>query len=184
MPFQPGVSGNPQGRPRKAAKTPKQAPAPDPAADPDPRSIAERLAVKLMAIVADPASDVGSVIRAARLLASQDMKPGVRGVMERSNREAHQARMVPLIANARVTIASEFPGVADEEVEDFIGHYSVQMLENDDYNAGYQFYEMARDWGWITEEDLEAARATESADRDARIKAGRPAPEPPVPGGS
>ena len=175
-------NGNPGRTPKPPLKLMEESPSGDqPVPDQvhDPRSLPEKLVAKLMAIVADPLTDPGHVIRAARLLSSEDMKPGVREVAERLKREAHQARMVPLIANARETITCDFPGVDSDEVEEFLRQFTDQMLEHTDYEAGYEFFELAKDFEWITEAHLEAARATEAEARAARIKAGRPGEETP-----
>ena len=138
----------------------------------DPRSLPELLVAKLMAIIDDPASDPDRVIRAIRLLCSEDMKPGVQEVLERSRREAHRTRMIPLLAISRETIAGEYPGVDSEEVEEFLRQYSELMMGHTDYEAGEQFFNLAVDYGWATKEEIEAARATEAERRAARIKTG------------
>ncbi len=175
-------AGNP-GRPKTPPKTrPMAALSPDPVpgpvpsqvtvAIPDPRSIAERLAARLLSIV-DTGSDANGVVRAARLLASKDMAPGLKELAERARREAHQLRMVPLITMARETIRDEFPGADDQEVEEFLATFAEWMVDEDEKRAGELFFDLAVEYGWLTKEKLLADRAAFEAERLARIEAGK-----------
>ena len=174
-------SGNP-GRLRKPPEsigiTPMAALSPDPVPEvvhdqvADPRSVAERLAAKLMNLV-DTGSDAGEIIRAARLLASKEMAPGVKELAERAKREAHERRMIPHIAMARETIAYEFSGVENDEAEEFLVTFAEWMVDEDEKRAGEIFFDLAVEYGWLTKEKLLADRAAFQAERLARIEAGK-----------
>jgi hypothetical protein len=160
---------------------PSLEPIPDPDRVPavDPRSIQEQTAARLTAIV-QTSDDGNLVVRAARLLASEDMKPGVKELTDRAKQRAHELRMIPLLATARETIAEEYPGVDSDEVEHFIREFTAVMLENDDCDACYQFWELAKVFEWTTEAEHQAAKDEYDRLRAERIKAGKkPAPEPP-----
>jgi hypothetical protein len=126
-------------------------------------------------------SDGDQVIRAARLLMSKDMAPGVKELTDRAKQRAHELRMVPLLATARETIAEEWPGLYQEEVEQFLRSFAEWMVDEDDNNAGPIFYDLAVEFGWMTKEKLLADRAAYGAERTARIQDGKPTAPPPPP---
>ena len=178
-------AGNP-GRPRNAPKAtppPSPGPVPGPVTEPapDPRSIQEQAAARLMDMV-NTGSDGDQVIKATRLLMSKDMQSGVKELMARAKREAHQVRMVPLLAMARETIASDFPGADGQEVQEFLDAYAARMEEYSDPEAGGEFFELAVEFGWMTKEKLLADRAAFDAERSARIQAGKATQQEPPPG--
>ena len=117
MPFQPGQSGNPRGRPRKQPQaSPVETPGPSPTSD---CPVLERVAVKLTAIV-DTDPDPDRVIRAGRLLASEEMRATIREMAaepKRLAREAdHQARLDAGVAH----VLEQYPDVSPDQAERYI----------------------------------------------------------------
>jgi hypothetical protein len=116
--FQGGQSGNPGGKPRPKPQAAQEASlAPGPVERPP---LAERVVARLAAILDDPETEANTLVRACRLLMSEDLRAAIRAMEAEPERAAKLAEYQARLDGGVAIVLSKHPDVDPDQAGLFV----------------------------------------------------------------